>query len=110
MVPSTWIIIVRGVTVMRCNFTNNQCNEWKIKQFLGACGLDESIISQFCKAFESASEVRDEFLIYCSLILQHQEKEHVNDTVYHLDEDIIFKEMLNIGKFQSLIMKVHKNM
>ena len=37
------------------------------EQFLGVCGADESIISQFCEDFESVSEFRNEFLIYIVL-------------------------------------------
>ena len=52
----------------------------KMKQFLGVYGVDESMISPFCKDFESISELRDELLLQSPQILQQQKKEQGTDT------------------------------
>ena len=82
----------------------------KINQFLGFYGVDESMISPFCKDFESISELRDELLLQSPQILQQQQKEQGTDTWEHFDEDSIVEEIPNIEKVQSMTTRVQKNM
>eukprot|EP00978_Attheya_sp_CCMP212_P002729 scaffold5585_cov57-Attheya_sp.AAC.11 len=82
----------------------------KMKQFLGIFGVDDTMISPFCKTFENVNELRTVFLLYCPPSLQQQQNGEHTDTGEQLNEETIEEEMPNIQTVKSLITKVQNNM
>ena len=69
-----------------------------MNRFLWVYGVDESMISPFCKAFGIVSELRDRFLFNYPprLQQQQQQKEKCIDTVKHFGWEIIVEWMPDI--------------
>ena len=62
-----------------------------MKQFLGVLGVDESMISTFCKTFENANELRKSLFLYFPPSLQHPKNVESSNTGEQLNEEIIDK-------------------
>jgi hypothetical protein len=74
-----------------------------MKDFLRLFGVDESTISPFCKKFENANEIRDEFMSYCP------SDQNFSDDIGEEIVDENDNDLPKVETVQSLISKVQNN-